>query len=104
MNNTEWLALRNKLTNGHDLSMAESRVLLQMTDENYHAGIKHGQEIVMDSLTELTEAALDSLGRIKTEKLAALGRDQDAECVGNARRFLDRTLVELQMARSSAPS
>lgn len=48
------------------------------------------------SLKELTEATLLSLEKIDTAKLAALGRDRDAESVGNARRLLDRILFELR--------
>jgi hypothetical protein len=50
------------------------------------------------SVIELAEAALRSLERINTAKLAALGRDPDAGAVGDARRFLDRLLEEIKRA------
>lgn len=47
------------------------------------------------SITELAKAAPASLEKIDTVPLAALGRNGDAEAVGNARRFLDRPLYEI---------
>lgn len=47
------------------------------------------------SVKELAEAALGSLERLDTVKLAALGRDRDAELISSARRFLDRLLYEI---------
>lgn len=47
------------------------------------------------SVKEIAEAALESLERLDTAKLAALGRDKDADSVSNARRLLDRLLYEI---------
>lgn len=48
------------------------------------------------SIRELADAALLSLDRIDTAKLAARGREGDATAVSEARRFLDRLIHELE--------
>lgn len=59
------------------------------------------QSNVRESVKELAEAALHSLERIDTVKLAALGCDTDAGAVGDARRLLDRLLVEADLLKGN---